>query len=237
MPMHQWLKQRWAILLLSFFLVSFKIPQYYSNMSKPAKPSEELDYLIIEHNGESKLLKNKETLSFVRGDELKIKAAKLRESKHEPLEVNIVGFRHPIQPGNRHDLGFLVDTSITLDKKQWAVDEKGEVFFVAAASKKLLHGYTFLKRLEPHLSYVDIKVNNQARVMREGETLSLKAADLFKVGRVVTNIKNLDDITFQVVELNNKARGFASQPYEYYEIRFKHRSHTFAKIPMQVEIK
>ena len=236
MTVQRWLGQRWIILLFSSLLVSFKMPEYYSKMNRPTKLAEELDYFVIEHNGENKLLKNMDTMNYVRGDELKIKAAKLRAGDHEPMEVNLVGFRHPVKPGNRHDLGFLIDTSITLDKKQWAVDERGEVFFIAAASKKLLHGYAFFKRLEPALSYVDIQVNEQQRVMREGETLKLKAADLFKVGRVVTNIKNLDDVTFQVVELS-KGRKSSAELLEYYEIRFKHRSHVFAKIPMQVEIK
>ncbi|MFK7825024.1 MAG: hypothetical protein AB8G05_12790 [Oligoflexales bacterium] len=236
MSMQQWLEQRWIILLLSSFLVSFKMPQYYSIMRGPTKLTEELDYFIVEHNGENKILKNKQILSYVRGDELKIKAAKLRAGEHKPTEVNLVGFRHPIKPGNRNDLGFLIDTSKTLDKKQWAVDEAGEVFFIAAASKKLLHGYAYLRRLEPALSYVDIQVNNQQRVMREGETIKLRAADLFKVGRVVTNIKNLDHITFQVVELG-KVKRASPQSLEYYEIRFKHRSHVFAKIPLHVEIK
>ncbi|NRA43374.1 MAG: hypothetical protein HRU09_00285 [Oligoflexales bacterium] len=234
--MQQWQKRRWVILLASLFLVSFKIPEYYSKMLGPKEIAEELDYFIIEHNGESKLLKNKETLSYVRGDELKIKAAKLRAGDHKPSEVNLVGFRHPIKPGNRHDLGFLIDTSSTLDKKQWAVDEKGEVFFIAAASKKLLHGYAYLKRLEPSLSYVDIQVNDQQRVMREGETLKLSSVDLFKVSRVVTNIKNLDHVTFQVVELGDQGKAVLKS-HELYEIRFKHRSHIFAKIPMEVEIK
>ena len=236
MSVQQWLERRWIILLLSLFLVSFKMPLYYSNMRGPTKLAEELDYLIVEHNGENKLLKNKETLSYIRGDELKIKAAKLREGEYQPSEVNLVGFRHPIKPGNRNDLGFLIDTSKTLDKKQWAVDEKGEVFFIAAASKKLLHGYAFLRRLEPALEYVDIKVNDKQRVMREGETLKLGAADLFKVGRVVTNIKNMDHITFQVVELGKDKRA-SLKSLEYYEIRFKHRSHVFAKIPLHVEMK
>lgn len=226
-------------LLLSFFIcMGFKIPEYYKNMPEPDDPGRHLDYYLVERNGERIFLSKDDELSFVRGDILKIVSAVLKNGKNQIEEVNVVGFRAKNAGEGRDDLGAEIDTASNLDSRYWAVNQEGTAYAVISASKGLKHGIALLKRTEPRLKYVDIRLNDKVRVMREGQVIRMKADDTFKVEKVVTNLKNLDQVRFKLVKVKkinqkkiNKLLGNADA----YELIFAHRSYIFASIPMLVE--
>ena len=227
-----------SFMLSLFICLGFKIPEYYKNMPEPDEPGQVLDYYIVERNGERISLSKDKELSFVRGDILKIISAVLKRGGAQIGEVNVVGFRGKHAGEGRDDLGEEIDTSSTLDSKYWAVNPEGTLYAVISATNGRKHGIAFLKRTEPRLKYVDIRLNDKIRVMREGQVIRMKADDTFKVEKVVTNLKNLDQVRFKLVKVKKpdqkKLKKLLGNS-DAYELIFQHRSYVFASIPMLVE--
>ena len=226
-----------SLILLISCLVAFKVPEYYQKMTQ-ATQGKVLDYYIVERNNERLTLSAGEVLPFVRGDSLKIVSAVLKDGSTVQGEVNVVGFRPPGDTGSRNDTGVLIDTTDNLDKKFWAVDNEGLTYAVVSALKKTVYGMAYLQRTEPMLKYVDIRLNDEIRVMREGQVIRLRSTDQFKVEKVVTNLKDVGEVKFRLVKVAKRKKKDLEKVIgkaDAYELIFQHRSYDFATIPMLVE--
>lgn len=228
--MHFPLKGIWKLPLFTAFILlqtGWVLPEPYQKLEPPKDPGNLLDAVIIEINGQSKKVPSDGELPFVKGDTIKVRLALLKnaKSKSYPLSTEGISRTHEL-PTNR-----IIDTSQETIDKSNAVDPAGMVFPIVLRSNQTLHGVVFLHRVEPTLSYADILINGKKVVMREGEKISVKAKDHFKVLKVMTNVPDNKDITFKVIPVSGQSTG----PGKNYQITFRHKESIFAKIPLTVE--
>ena len=230
-----------SIVLLGGFLLvgsaaaQYKLPAYYSSFDSSPPADHRLAQLLIEVNGRSRVLRDRETMNFVRGDVLEIKAAFLQGIDRKPEHVNLVGYR---KSGGQYliDTGVPIDTAVYLSEGQltWAADAQGTTFPIVVSTARTINGIVYLRRLDPQVKYVDVRINGAHRVMREGEPLIVGEDDKFKVTKVVTNLDENDDVEVKIVP-------FPSNPFshirsaKYYEVHFVRKKYTFGKMPLLVE--
>ncbi len=195
-----------------------------------SEAAQALDYVIVEVNGAPRLVKAGEELPVLRGDRLKIKEATLTDRGTQPKDVNLVGYQSPNPKGE--DRGY--EFSTTDLKPRHSEDQKGDVYALQVATKKVLHGTVYLRLMNPVLRYAEVSINGQNRVLRDGEALRVKAKDLVKVERVVTNLEKNDDVLFQIAPTSAKALAGKAESGEY-EILFQRGGTEFARIPLHIE--
>lgn len=217
-----------AALVISVALsLAWVRPAAPPNSPKPtSEAGQRLDYVIVEVNGAPRLVKAGAELPVLRGDRLKIREAALANKDLEPREVNLVGYQSPSPKGE--DRGYEFSTSDL--KPRHSEDQKGDVYALQVTSKKVLHGTVYLKLMNPVLRYAEVSINGQRRVLRDGESLSVKAKDLVKVERVVTNLEKNDDVLFQIAPVTPTPNSRSN-----YEILFQRGGAEFARIPLQIE--
>ncbi len=200
------------------------------NSPKPtSEAGQQLDYVIVEVNGQPRLVKAGGELPVLRGDHLKIKEAALAGKAEGPKEVNLVGYQSPSPKGEDRGYDF---TTMDL-KARHSEDQKGDVYALQVATKKVLHGTVYIRLMNPVLRYAEVSINGTNKVLRDGESLAVKATDLVKVERVVTNLEKTDDVLFQIAPASAKAT--AGKPEGDYEIRFQRGGTDFARIPLKIE--
>ncbi|MCB9228382.1 MAG: hypothetical protein H6618_02105 [Deltaproteobacteria bacterium] len=219
--------------------VKASLPEYYQKMPHPEDAGMRLGYYIVERNGERIILENGTVLRFIRGDLLRVTGVVLKNGeKNKRTEVNVVGFRAKTAGEDRQDLGQFIDTASYLNRKYWSINNEGDTYAVVAARDGQMLGMASLQRVEPKLQYVDIRLNDQIRVMREGQLIRMNASDQFKVEKIVTNLKNLDHVHYRLLRVSGEAlTGQKNLPDHVgaYKLIFQHRSYEFAAIPMLVE--
>lgn len=219
--------------LLAFTQISWSLAEHGKNFKTPSQKAEVLDYMIFEINKEKRMIKNGETIDFVRGDSFTITDAVLVNSKLNIEAVDIVGFKMGESSDERQ---VLVHTANELSEKKWALDSKGEVFTALAKTKNTLHGQVFMRRKEPKLDYADIEVNGETRVIRENQELKVKASDKMRVARFVTNVEDSSSVRFELIPAERVVSGDKKQKVvETYNIVFSRYSFIFARIPLTVE--
>lgn len=198
-------------------------PEAPSTVPRAAEPALRLDYVLVLVNAKPHLLRDGEELAIVRGDQVVIKEAGLRDKQHLIKEVNVIGFQAP--KGGNEDRGQLIDTAKDL-KAKYSESGKGQVYAVLAGSKGVLHGGVFLRLIEPTLRYAEISVNGKQLTLRDGEPVTVRGTDKVKVEKVVTNLESHEGVMFQMTEVD-PAQGA-------YEIRFLRSGLAFATIPLRV---
>lgn len=218
--------------MLAGLLVSWRLPSNYHSLQEPSDKSLQLDYVILQINGETKKINGNEEISFVRGDLIKVKEAYLKDSKKAINLLAIMGAEESNQALNEIRKREL-DSSRELVQREGTLDPQGTVYALVAQSGGLLHGAIFLRRIEPTLSHIDIQVNGKARVMREGESLQVKKSDRYKVVNVVTNIRDSKEVSFAVVPVIGAKSN--DNYMQHYQIVFRNKDYVFAKIPLTVE--
>jgi hypothetical protein len=186
-----------------------------------AEAGEKLDYVIVEVNGQPRLVKANGELPVLRGDRLRIKEAALVDKRVQPKEVNLVGYQSPKGDDRGHDF-----TTMDL-RARHSEDGKGDVFAVVVQSKKELHGAVYIRLMNPVLRYAEVSINGNNKVLRDGEAIEVKSTDLVKVERVVTNLDKNDDVLFQIAPVDPANTR--------YEIRFQRGGTDFARIPLKIE--
>lgn len=199
-------------------------PAAPSTAPRPTETAQRLDFVLIEVNGRAVVARDGDEIPVVRGDKISVKDAGLRDRQVLVKELNVVGFQAP--KGGNDDRGFVVDTAKDL-KPKFSEGGKGEVYAVLAGSKAALNGAVFLRLIEPALRYAEISVNGKTRMLRDGEPVSVHAADKVKVEKVVTNLDSVEGVMFQMTEVD-PAQGA-------YEIRFTRGGLAFATIPLRVK--
>ena len=227
-----------STLTIGFFLFNAPTMPLYAVAQKQIRGElshAELDYAILEVNGDRRVVKNGETVAVVRGDILKIiDAFDLKGVKAKV--VNFVGFspKNPVIRGE--DRGYPIKTSIELIKK-WSSNGDGKSYRIVAKVGVEEIGKVTVEVIEPEVSYALIKVNGQDTVAKPGKFLYLKADDMLKVDRVVTNIENDDtNVKVKMLEVPMNTTD-ADANYRLFELRFYREDMMIARIPLQIENK
>ncbi|MEZ4741990.1 MAG: hypothetical protein R3B45_06045 [Bdellovibrionota bacterium] len=230
--------EKLAFSLSLFLMVAWTVPGSYKYYRQPDKKGQKLSHVVVEVNGQKKIIEAFDVLTVLRGDDFKLVEAILYDRLQIPEQVNLVGYANPRAKAGE-DRGQLVNTK-ELFAEKWAVDDDKKVFAVAVSthsgSSGLLHGVVYIKLEMPSLYFVDVLVNHKMRVMRPGEVFILNAKDKIKINEIRTNIENSKDVGFQVVKVDNsyeKERHLRKA--ESFEVQFKRNGLLFAKIPMLVE--
>lgn len=191
------------------------------------EPGQQLDYVIVEVNGQPRLVKAGGELAVLRGDHLKIRSAALVDKSLAAKEVNLFGYQSPSRRGEDRGYEF---TTMDL-KARHSEAQDGDVFAMLVSTNKVLHGAVYLRLINPVLRYAEVSINGKNRVLRDGEPLTVKNTDLVKVERVVTNLAKNDDVLFQIAPVKTSASAAATD----FEIRFQRGGTDFARIPLKIE--
>ena len=218
------------MLLWLFQLALFFPGSTVFGIEKPAvvyKP--QLNNLVIEVNGEERVVKPSGTISVIWGDEVRIRAAYF-DSEVKGVSVNFVGYpnRDSQQPAN--DIGFLVKTHDGL-LPRYSVDGKGVRYALKVSSRGQVMGVAYIEIIKPDLEYIVLKVNGQDRALQRGEVLSVKSSDLFEVVNIKTNMGDLDSVEYKIMPFYESEKA----DRKYLEIRLYRYNAMFAKIPVYME--
>jgi hypothetical protein len=198
------------------------VPTQIGTRTAPSRSDDVLDYIVVDVNGVSRIVKNGQELAIVRGDALRIKEAVLRNQAISPKEVLVVGLMRSHQ-GRADVRGLLFHTKDLASRL--SEDGKGQVYAVGVRSKKILHGMVYVNIREATLRYAEVFINDTRRILRDGETLRLSAKDMFKLNKVVTNLDRDDGVVFQIAEGSHGGRA----------IRFLRHGVAFATIPLIIQ--
>ena len=218
-------------MFLWFFLLALLFPGSMGfGIEKPVvvyKP--QLKNLVIEVNGEERVVKPSGTLSVVWGDQVRIRAAYF-DKEVKGVSVNFVGYpnRDPRQPAN--DIGFLVKTHDGL-LPRYSVDGRGVRYALKVSLRGQVMGAAYLEIIKPDLEYIVLKVNGQDRALQRGEVLSVKSSDLFEVVNIKTNMGDLDSVEYKIMPFYESEKA----DRKYLEIQLYRYNAMFAKIPVYME--
>jgi len=185
-----------------------------------------LDYVIVEINGESQLIKAGGEVTVIYGDQFLVKSAFLNDKNLKVGVVNVVGFPNA-KKGGSEDRGVIINTATDL-LKNYSEAKEGKVYAITSESGKKFHGSVFIKILEPSLKYATVRINDKEKILRDGEVLKIKKSDLFKVTQVETNVQDPKTVSFQIFEQKTSGQSL-------FEIRFTRESRVFARIPLKIE--
>ncbi len=193
---------------------------------------DDLDYGLIRVDGELLMIKNRQTLVVWRGDKVEVQDAVLTNGARRPGIVNIVGYDNPT--GKFDDRGVAIDTGTDL-RKHWSVSTRHEIYQIKAMSSRRLDGVLYLRVEDPQLRYVVVSVNERQVVVREGEILTIDENDRVQVRKVVTTLPDSREknVTFQMAESSDRDPSIVVT--EFWELRFFHRGHKFAVVPIRVK--
>ncbi len=165
-----------------------------------------LDYVILNVNQETRYARSGETIAIYLGDQLSIRSAVLLDpsKKTNGLILDRKTLKqlslHKIQPV-RGDLTGLVLDSSDFQSKQGPTPEIDLVIRARSAS---VGGFITIRILNPILNYVELAINKQKRIVREGEIVRVLPDDLFKVFHVATNLPKNEQVFYQVVQDKNR---------------------------------
>jgi hypothetical protein len=184
-----------------------------------------LNAVTLEVNGEPSAIRDKEQLTVVKGDTLKIRSVSLYNATDSALtEVNFIGY-----PG-RDDRNVVIRSDKDLTRK-WSLKGDGETYAIKLRDKTGQIGEVFVKIVQPVLKYAVVKVNGQERIVHDQQPIKVGGADMVKVERVETNLPTLDKgLRFQIVP---RTSGKDIKEYSH-EIRFLRHENVFASVPLGI---
>ena len=199
--------------------------------AKSLSAAQPLDYMVIEVNKQSRIVRSGEALTAIVGDVLTVKSAHLIGGG-EPRFVNVIGFELSGPDGPKDERNHAINTAKDLETR-FSHDKKGEFYDVTTKTGGHLLGKVRLRLKVPELRYAVCRINGKDQILRAGELLKVKKSDTFKLKEVVSNLEELsDEVTFEIVPVG----GFKEIPgVEFHEIRFNRAGSTFARIPLQIE--
>jgi hypothetical protein len=205
-----------------------------------ATPAEgRLESMVITVNGEPRLVPAGAEITVFHGDVLEARDATLADHAKAPRTVDVIGLPdHPGAAKTGGDRGRAFNTTELLARH--SLDGAGEVFAVVAHTKKIRHGLVYVRLVDPVLRWAEVEINGAARVVRDGEPLSLRAADLLKIGRVTTSLAGRGtepgDVLVTVVPIGASGGdgNAGAGKTRFFEIRFARAGREFAMIPLVV---
>ena len=203
---------------------SWVSPTQYSPRQRYTDPAQQLDYLVLEINGERRLLKAGTQVEIVRGDLLKVIVPVLKDRQQQAQYVNIVGFQNP--PDNGKDRGYLVNTAKQL-LPYFSQRGEGRVYAIVVGSEDKIHGEVFYRLLDPQLRYAVLRVNDsRSLVLRDGEPVQIALDDRLTISNVSVNFTSRQGLSFDIYRDPSAA--------VQHEIRFARDDKIFARIPLQI---
>lgn len=226
------LRQICAYLSSAFFLflTAWNSPEDFQLLKKAQNKDQKLDYMIVEINGKAKVVSSGSDLLFLRGDTIKVREAALQATKKKVGMVELLGVDAGFKTTDIRGKEF--SSTEVLEDPLKAVDQEGKKYAVLARSADVIHGFVYLKRVEPTLSYIDVSINEKRYVMRENEDLRVKEEDTFQIVNFVTNIHNNEDVSFVVVPVKQNQKNLLERKFN---ILFQHKSHIFAQVPLTID--
>lgn len=180
--------------------------------------------LIVDVNGERRIVAKGEQLTVVRGDLVTLIDAITQPAADVRVRVDIVGFNDdPDDHGS--DVGKVIDTSNDLHGGKRLKD--GSEHFVMKAFGKGIQKTEFsFKMIEPELRFLEVEVNGERRRLSKQDRLTLSPSDQVRVVDVQTNIRGNENVKHDLV---TKSRPDGTPRKE---IRFSRGKTVFARIPI-----
>lgn len=191
------------------------------NLQLAKDPSKRLESLVVEVNGERRVVNPEAGLDLVAGDLLTIVDAFHVDKSYPVKSVDLVGYRSRLSDTSGDDRGRVIDTGRHLSKKRSHGGE-GRQYRIDVASSGGLSGMTFLNIREPELLSFEIEVNGKVRKLAAKEALLLSPDDALRVVDVRTNVRGNENVKY-------------NKPYSrsVKEIRFSRGGRVFARIPIE----
>jgi hypothetical protein len=159
-----------------------------------ASAAPELDFFIVEVNGDKRLVENHGTLRAVQGDQVRIVDVLARGVAPEALKVNFIGYVRDDKEDPGEDRGVLIRTASDLWHR-YALDEAGTRFRVVAIRGHELVGEMVLELQAPRLFYVLVG-NGDApyEAYAEGTRLWVGARPELHIPDLKTNVPGNDGV-------------------------------------------
>ncbi len=134
-------------------------------------------------NGESMVIKNRETLSLVRGDVIVLEKADIWPNSGGGSLINFLGYRNSWKDDKSEDDSYqIIDTSLL--KNGWSVNGQTEKYSILIKKDHKIVGKIITNLKKPKLSTVELYVNDKPLVVLDGSSLVLNSMDNLKVGSV-----------------------------------------------------
>lgn len=184
-------------------------------------PSKHLQSVLVEVNGERRLVEPKASLDLVAGDLLTIVEAHLVDKTHEVKAIDLIGYRSRLSNTLGDDRGRVIDTGRHLSKKR-SLSRDGRQYRIEVYSVDGASGEIILNIQEPELISFEIEVNGTLRKLSANDKLLLSPKDLVRVVDIRTNVRGNENIKYNKFSANKSN-----------EIRFSRGGRVFARIPIE----
>ena len=192
-----------------------------ASTAQPSDTGRRLDSLLVEVNGERRIVRHQDGIDLVVGDLLTIVDAYLVDRAHPVKRVDLVGYRSRLNDTSGDDRGRVIDTGRNLSKKR-SLGGDGRQYRIDVSTAEGLSGFTLLNLQEPELLSFEVEINGKVLKLVANEPLVLRPDDTIRVIDVRTNVRGNENVKYDRI-----ASGTAK------EIRFSRGERVFARIPIE----
>ena len=190
--------------------------------SQQAKdPDQRLESLVVEVNGERRIVNPTVGLDLVAGDLLTIVDAFHLDKSIPVKSVDLVGYRSRLSNTSGDDRRRVIDTGRNLSKKRSRGGE-GKHYRIEVSGPEGPTGFTFLNIREPELLAFEIEINGKVQKLVANEPLLIGPSDVIRVIDVRTNVRGNENVQYDKVYSRSVK-----------EIRFSRGGRVFARIPIE----
>lgn len=197
------------------------LPGVIPNQRLVSDPSKRLQSLVVEVNGERRLVEPNASLDLVAGDLLTIVEAHLVDKNHLVKAVDLVGYRSRLSNTLGDDRGRVIDTARHLSRKR-SLSRDGRQYRIEVYSADGVSGEIILNIQEPELISFEIEVNGALKKLSSNDKLLLSSKDLVRVVDIRTNVRGNENVKYNKFSTNKSN-----------EIRFSRGGRVFARIPIE----
>ena len=188
-----------------------------------------LDFVRLEHDGQTVVVRGGEELSVIAGDRITLLEAVLKNGQ-KAQTINFVGFSPPAADGvasSENDRGRPINTGTDLLRDFAVKGAPPKTFVVKTSTGSRFFGEIKIRVVDPQVNFVVMLVNDIPRVMRPGELSTIAPTDTVKLSRIEANAP-AEGIDFRI----GPATGTKQANYE---MTFVRRGRVIARIPLRVE--
>lgn len=181
-------------------------------------PAKQLESLVVEVNGERRIVDPKVGIEVVSGDLFTIVEAYLVDKAAAVKTVDLIGFRSRVTGHSHDDRGRVIDTGRNLSKKR-SLSGDGAKYRIEAFGPEGLYGVTVLNIREPELLSFDVEINGKLEKILPGQSLKLRSSDTIRIVDVRTNVRGNENVKYDA-KVGRRSK----------EIRFSRGDKIFARI-------
>jgi hypothetical protein len=178
-----------------------------------------LDFIVYETGGQKRFARRGDRISIYWGDVLKFHEMGQPQASQGLIRIKTMGA--PIMGGKQKNLsltdGLIFDSGLLFEhlsrRTGWFQKDKSETFssypdvypveLVIQSGKNIL-AQVPVQLVFPQLSYLEVTINQTQQLIRNGQSLSVKESDRFKVNAIATNPYMHSDVFYQVVKDKDK---------------------------------